>query len=108
MTPLQSAVEAQGRAIGVVQFHHPELAEQMLTPEALQAMLEAVPKVWTAETIGEAPNGLYQGALGGEWLEGYETKEWWVNRLTRKIAPWPNGTLFFGPIPVPPNPPKAS
>lgn len=61
----------------------------------------ALPRVWTAETIWGAPDGFYQAGFGDEWLDGYSKKEYWTGRLSRKFAPWPAHTRFFGPIVIP-------
>ena len=61
MTPdeIKEAVTAQRYAYD----HECGSFGELVTPEALQAMLEAVPRVWAAETIKDAP----------EWAES-----WWL------------------------------
>ncbi len=64
MTHIQPAVEAQLKRVASYKRKKPfELngyeSDAIALAEALEALLLAQPKVWTAETVGEAPEGWY-------------------------------------------------
>ncbi len=103
MTPLQSAVEAQRELISDSNTYNAEFgfkpASGYVTPEALQAMLEAVPKVWTTETIKDAPEGQYITGAKGKWLRlvNLSDAKFWCN-----LPAFSNPGFVWGPIPQPP------
>ncbi len=82
MTNIQSAVEAQQRAINLLSGMggYDGTVAALIGPETLQTMLEAVPKVWTAETIKDAPEGDYRVEY-----TGYDGESGGWSDLIRKL-----------------------
>lgn len=71
-----------------------DTAKYALSPASLRALLEAQPRIWTAETIKDAPEGWYLSADAPIY-----DKEAARQRLERHQSAY---TQFFGPIPTPP------
>lgn len=65
---------------------------------AYRALLEKQPRIWTAETIGEAPEGEYRiyRPSANEWAFNAVTKKSAIQILSTSLYP-----KAYGPIPTP-------
>ncbi len=112
MTPFQSAVEAQQRAINLLSGMggYDGTVAALIGPDALQSLLLAQPREYDAESIKSAPEGVY--CTGSKFNDGRIA--WWGYRdcipkayLELRISSWAArypgiDLVFFGPVTQPP------